>query len=165
MSTDDVVRPYRIPAGEGISTAWFKTGRVVVKAGHAETGGGFSQFETDDPYGTATALHVHRDEDETFYVLEGEVTLQIGESRFELRAGDFAFAPRNVPHAYAVRSETARMLVTYCPGGLEELFVEIGATGETPQPTDGQPAPEELARLFGERGVEIVGPPLAVDEL
>jgi quercetin dioxygenase-like cupin family protein len=159
--------PYRLAAGHGLAAVWFKTGSLTVKTGRAETGGRFSQFETDDPRGTSTLLHVHRREDETFYVVEGEVTVQVGDQRFHLAAGDFAFAPRDVPHGYAVRSERARMLVTLCPGGLEELFVASGApvTGaEAPGP-DVAPPPEELARLMAERGVEVVGPRLVVEEL
>ena len=163
-----ITKPYRVAAGEGLANVWFKTGRLAVKTGRAETGGGFSQFETDDPRGTATALHVHRNEDETFYILDGEVTVQIGDQRVDLAAGDYAFAPRDVPHAYAVRSESARMLVTLCPGGLEELFVTGGipVTGDIPPAENVLPPPEEIARLLAEHGVEVVGPPLVVvDEL
>jgi len=60
MSPKTTIKPYRVAAGEGLANVWFKTGRLAVKTGRAETGGGFSQFETDDPRGTATALHVHR---------------------------------------------------------------------------------------------------------
>jgi quercetin dioxygenase-like cupin family protein len=166
-SRTTATEPYRLAADQGLASVWFKTGRLAVKAGRAETGGCFSQFETDDPRGTATALHVHHNEDETFYVLEGEVTVQVGEERYDLAAGDYAFAPRDVPHAYAVRSARARMLVTLCPGGLEELFVTSGipVTGDTPPAEEALPSPEEIARVFGERGIEVVGPPLVVDEL
>jgi quercetin dioxygenase-like cupin family protein len=162
-----ITKPYRVAAGEGLANVWFKTGRLAVKTGRAETRGGFSQFETDDPRGTATALHVHRNEDETFYVLDGEVTVQIGDQRIDLAAGDYAFAPRDVPHAYAVRSESARMLVTLCPGGLEELFVTGGipVTGDIPPAENVLPPPEEVARLLAEHGVEVVGPSLVVGEL
>jgi hypothetical protein len=74
-------KPYRVAAGEGLANVWFKTGRLAVKTGGAETDGGFSQFETGDPRGTATALHVHRNEDETFYVLDDDVPVQIGDQR------------------------------------------------------------------------------------
>jgi quercetin dioxygenase-like cupin family protein len=160
-------KPYHVAAGEGLAELWFKTGRLAVKSGRAETGGSFSQFETDDPRGAATALHVHRNEDETFYVLDGDVTVQIGDRRFDLGAGDYAFAPRNVPHAYAVRSERARMLVTLCPGGLEELFVAGGipVVGDEAPAEDVLPPPEELARLLAQYGVEVVGLPLVVEDL
>jgi quercetin dioxygenase-like cupin family protein len=167
MSPNVVTEPYRLAAGEGLASVWFKTGRLAVKTGRVETGGSFTQFETDDPRGTATALHVHHNEDETFFVLEGEVTVQVGQERYDLAAGDYVFAPRDVPHAYAVRSGRARMLVTLCPGGLEEFFVANGipVTGDVAPAEDVVPPPEETARLLAAHGVEVVGPALVVDEL
>ena len=93
-----------------------------------------AQFEIDDPRGTGTPLHVHHNEDETFYVLDGEVTVLVGDERIDLEAGDYCFGPRGVTHAYIVRSERARMLVTISPSGSEELFVALGVpvTGAEP---------------------------------
>jgi mannose-6-phosphate isomerase-like protein (cupin superfamily) len=166
MTTETVAAPYRVAVGEGLADVWFKTGRLMVKAAAAETAGRFSQFETDDPRGTATALHVHHREDETFYVLEGEVTLVVGEERFDLAPGDYAFAPRDVAHAYHVRSERARMLVTYSPAGLEELFVALGVpvTGGGASAEDVSRPLEETIRLFAGYGVDVVGPPPTLSE-
>ena len=115
MSTEIISKPYRIPSGEGLANFWWKSGRVTVKAGGAEGGNTLSQIEVDDPRGGATPLHVHHNEDETFYVLEGEVTFVVGDERIDVAAGDFLFAPRDIPHGYVVRSERARMLVTGTP--------------------------------------------------
>jgi quercetin dioxygenase-like cupin family protein len=76
---------------------------------------------TDDPRGTATPLHLHCNEEEAFYVLEGEVTVVVEGQWSELSAGDYALVTRNTPHAYVVRSERARMLVTFSPSGFEVL--------------------------------------------
>lgn len=153
--------PYRVAAGEGIADVWWKGGRMSVKAGAAETGNAFAQLETDDPRGTATPLHIHHNEDESFYVLEGEITVVVGGERIDLTAGDYTFAPRDIPHAYIVRSERARMLTTLSPAGLEELFVTLGAPadGDAPPAENVLPPIDELARLFGGYGCEIVGPP------
>ena len=97
--TETITSPYRIATGEGIDNVWWKDGRIAVKAGAAETGGAFAQIETDDPRGSGPPLHVHHNEDETFYILEGEVTIQVGDERINLVAGDFLFGPREVPHA------------------------------------------------------------------
>jgi quercetin dioxygenase-like cupin family protein len=140
---------------------------MTVKAGAAETGGSFAQIETDDPRGTATPLHIHRNEDETFYVLEGEITVLVDSERIDLAAGDFAWAPRDVPHAYVVRSARARMLVTLSPAGLEELFVACGVplTGDEPPVDEVLPPRDEIVRVFGTYGCEIVGPPPTLAEL
>jgi quercetin dioxygenase-like cupin family protein len=163
MITETVTKPYRIAAGEGLVDLWWKTGRLTVKAGGPETGGSFAQIETDDPRGTATPLHIHHHEDETFYVIEGRITVLVGDERIELGAGDFAFVPRGVVHAYVVRSERARMLTTLSPAGLEELFVELGepVTGHEPPAAGVMPPMDELVRRFGAYGCEIVGPPPA----
>ena len=169
MSTEPVTvtKPYRVAAGEGLAYVWWKSGRVTVKAGGAETGHAFSQIETDDPCGSGPPLHLHHNEDETFYVLEGEVTLIVGDERIDLDAGDYCFGPREIPHAYVVRSERARMLVTASPGGVEEVFVSFGVpvTGSEP-PTDAvMPPMDELVRAFAGYGCEILGPPLSLDNL
>jgi quercetin dioxygenase-like cupin family protein len=167
MTVQTVTQPYRVAAGEGLANVWWKTGRLTVKVGGEETGGSFAQVETDDPRGGATPLHVHHNEEETFYVLEGEVTVLVGGQRLDLAAGDFAFAPRGIAHAYVVRSERARMLTTLSPAGLEEAFVGNGipVTGDEPPAEEVLPLPAEIARVFAGYGVEIVGPPPALGDL
>jgi quercetin dioxygenase-like cupin family protein len=165
--TETITRPYRIASGEGIANVFWKTGRMTVKAGGPETGGAFAQLETDDPQGGGPPRHLHHNEDETFYILEGEVSALVGDERIDLSAGDYCYAPRGIAHSYVVRSEHARMLVTLSPSGLEELFVSLGAPAEGAEPPADavMPPPDELARVFGSRGVEIVGPPLSLDDL
>jgi quercetin dioxygenase-like cupin family protein len=165
--TNTVAKPYRIPAGQGLADVWWKTGRMTVKAGGAETANRFAQVETNDPRGTATPFHLHHNEDETFYVIEGEVTLFVGDERIDLSAGDYAFAPRGIAHASITRSELARTLITMSPGGLEELFVSSGlAVNGNEQPTEEVLAPmDELVRSFGAYGVDILGPPPSLEDL
>jgi quercetin dioxygenase-like cupin family protein len=166
MSIEPITKPYRVASGEGGADVWWKSGRITVKVAGAETGNAFSQVESADPRGSGPPLHLHHNEDETFYVLEGEVTVFVGEERFDLSAGDYLFAPREVAHAYVVRSERARMLGTLCPAGLEQLIVSLGVpvTGAEP-PTDAvMPPMDEMVRLFAAYGCEILGPPLSLDE-
>lgn len=132
MSTSRLAKTYKIAADTGLSDVWWKTGRMTIKASGAETGGSFAQLETNDPRGAATPLHVHHNEDETFYVLDGEVSLLVDGERIDLSAGDYAFAPRETTHAYIVRSERARMLTTLTPAGLEEVFVALGVPSPAP---------------------------------
>ena len=165
--TVTVAKPYRVASGEGLADVWWKSGRVTVKAGGAEAGHAFSQIEVDDPRGSGPPRHLHHNEDETFYVLVGEVTALVGEERIDLSAGHYLFAPRGIAHSYVVRSERARMFVTLSPAGVEELFVSLGVpvTGAEP-PTDAvMPPLDELVRLFAGYGVEILGPPLSLSDL
>jgi quercetin dioxygenase-like cupin family protein len=166
MSTETAPKPYRLASGEGLADVWWKTGRMTLKIGGAETGHALAQLENFEPQGTAPPMHVHHNEDETFYVVEGELTVLVGDERIDLRAGDFCFAPREIPHAYIVRSEKARTLVTLSPAGLEELFVELGVpVTEAQAPTEAvQPPMPELVRRFAAYGVEILGPPPSLDD-
>ena len=165
--TVTVAKPYRVASGEGLADVWWKSGRVTVKTAGAETGKAFSQIETDDPRGSGPPLHLHHNEDETFYVLEGEVTVVVGDERIDLAAGDYLFGPREVVHAYVVRSERARMLVTASPAGVEQFFVSQGVpvTGGEPPTEAVMPPTDELMRLFADYGCEIVGPPISLSDL
>jgi quercetin dioxygenase-like cupin family protein len=167
MTTAEITHAYRIVSGQGLADLWWKTGRVAIKASGAETGGRFSQVEIDDPMGTAPPMHIHHAEDETFYVVEGSVTVFAGDEQIRLEAGDFGFVPRGTPHAYLVTSDSARVLVTFSPAGFEDFFVEMGvpADGDTP-PADGvTPSPEEFARRLAPYSCEVVGPPPTLADL
>jgi quercetin dioxygenase-like cupin family protein len=155
--------PYALPADTGLADVWWKTGRIKVKATAEQTGGRFSQVETVDPRGTAPPLHVHHNEEETFYVLEGEVSVFVEGERIDLAEGDYALVPRGLAHGYVVRSERARMLVTFSPAGFEAAFVDLGVdvaeVGEQPPVETVLPPVEEIVRAFAPYGCEIVGPP------
>ena len=85
-------------------------------------------------------LH-HHDFDEAFYVLEGELTFQLGDDVFTRGAGELAFAPRGAHHAFANRSgEAARMLLVCTPAGFERYFQRMAAREE-----GTEPPPEALA--------------------
>jgi len=165
--TVTAAKPYRLASGEGLADVWWKNGRITVKVGPDDTGNAFSQFVVDDPRGSGPPLHVHHNEDETFYILEGQVTMFVGDERLDLEAGDYCFGARGIPHAYLVRSERARMLVTISPSGSEQLFVSLGVpvTGAEPPTDTVMPPMHEMARLFAAYGAEILGPPPTLDDL
>jgi quercetin dioxygenase-like cupin family protein len=167
MSIAPITKPYRVASGEGLADVWWKTGRMTVKAGGAETGQAFAQIEVDGPRGDATPRHIHHNEDETFYILEGEVTIFVGDERIDLNPGDYCFAPRGIAHTSIVRSERARMLTTLSPAGLEELFVACGVpvSGDAPPADAVMPPMDETIRLFAGYGCDIIGPPPTLDEL
>jgi quercetin dioxygenase-like cupin family protein len=112
-------------------------------------------------------LHVHAREDETFYVLDGEITFQRGNERIDARPGDAVFMPRGVQHGFAVRTATATLLQMFTPGGLEAAFrslSEPAPADELPPAPEGPPpaeAVEAMTARFAAHGVEFTGPPLA----
>jgi quercetin dioxygenase-like cupin family protein len=151
-----------VPAGEG-RPIWFLRNRMTVKATADTTAGAFGLVESLIAPGFSPPLHVHHREDESFYVLEGELTLQCGEKRFRASAGAFVFLPRDVPHTFVVEGDRpARMLTLLTPGGGEGVFIEGGRHPER----DGLPpeTPPDIAALkevSSRFGAEIVGPPIA----
>ena len=102
--------------GEGERLRFFGGGLLTMKATAEETGGAFLLFEDLMSQGKTTPLHVHVDEDETLYVLEGEIVVHIAGENHVLGADGIAVAPRGVPHAFLVTSETARVLTLQTPG-------------------------------------------------
>jgi len=147
--------------GEG-HAVWFLRNRITIKATAESTGGAYGLFESWIAPGFSPPLHVHHHEDEAFWVLEGELTMQCGDRTFRAVQGSFVFLPRDVPHTFVVEGATpARMLTLLTPGGGEGLFVDYGRRPEH----DGLPpaTPPDIERLkqVSERyGSEIVGPPL-----
>jgi quercetin dioxygenase-like cupin family protein len=104
--------------------------------------------------------HVHTDEDETFYVLEGEVTLHIaGQEPVVVAAGQAAFAPRGIPHVYIVTSETPARWLGTSTGHQFASFVEalsIPAPTAT-LPTDAEIDPAHVAAVAARHGIELLG--------
>lgn len=143
-----------VPAGEDIDGEKRSLGfsRISFKISTRETGGNFFLFEHSNLRPGGPPLHFHYEQEEWFYVMEGDVLFQIGEKRFQLKAGDSMLAPRRVPHAFtAVGATPAKMLVGYSPAGkMEQFFRDIA---------NGKPVVWEVA-LLRKYGCELVGPPL-----
>jgi quercetin dioxygenase-like cupin family protein len=130
-------RPLFVPPGGGAGG---------VKATGDATGHAFGLVETSIPPGHSTPLHVHREEDEAFYVLRGAVDFVCGDEWFRGTAGAFVYLPRDVPHSFlGVGDEPSRVLVLLVPAGLEEAFAN----------------PDGFEEVMRRRRVEVVGPPLA----
>lgn len=163
MDEDGAARAYGLGEGEGDARWWLGVTLATIKATGKETGGRYALVEVLEPEGEEAPLHVHHREDEGFYVLEGELTFEIGEEKIKAGPGSFVFGPKDVPHRYTVQSGPARLLFVLSPAGFEEL---IYATSEPareltlpPQP-DGPPDPaemEQLGAIVRQYGCEILG--------
>jgi quercetin dioxygenase-like cupin family protein len=129
----------------------FLASRVRVQISGAQTDGSFALIEATAPAGDAPPLHVHRNDDEGFYVLEGELTAWIGDDRHVLGPGDAVLAPKQVPHTLRVGENGARYLVSSTPAGFEGFVRQVAEAGA--------PGPDELTRIAAEHDIEILGPP------
>jgi quercetin dioxygenase-like cupin family protein len=128
----------------------------------AETDGKYATFEALVPPGGGPPPHIHSREEESFYILEGEVTFTVGDERFTATTGTFANMPVGSLHSFKnVSGKTARMIISVAPAGLENMFLEVGQSigwGEPP-PHPSATDIEKLLAVASKYGVEIKGPP------
>ena len=89
---------------------WFDA-LAVIKTRAADTNGQLTIIEVTEPPNAEASLHVHHHEGEAFYVLEGDVTIHVGDDVVEAGPGDFAFGPRDIPHRYTVGRDGCRNAV------------------------------------------------------
>jgi quercetin dioxygenase-like cupin family protein len=164
-------RVFGLKDGEG-NARWWGGGLATIKATGKESGDHYSVIEVLEPQGARAPLHVHRKEDEAFYVLEGEMTFHIGEQTIQARAGSFVFGPKDVPHTYTVDSGPAKLLFLLSPPGFEGFIEAISQPAQAltlPPPESGSPSDEDdtieeaesesFAVLEARYGCEIVGTP------
>ena len=140
---------------------WWLDGLAVIKAGAADTNGQLTVVEVTEPPNAEAPLHVHHREDEAFYVLEGSVTIHVGdEAAVEARPGDLAFGPRDVPHRYTVGPDGCRMLFICTPGGFEDLVIQMSSPAESltlPPASTEEPDWDHVASVAAANHCEMLG--------
>ncbi len=141
-----------VPPGEARSLR-FNGGLVTFYALGEETGGAFTLLEEATAPGDSALPHLHHEEDQAFYVLEGEHEFTCDGRTFGAEAGSFVYVPRGVVHSFANVGETdGRLLIFSTPaGGTESFFFEVGEPAEddsTPPPDSGKMRGlEDITRL------------------
>ena len=101
------------------------------------------------------AKHLHYNQDEWFYALEGEFILEVGTEQLKMNPGDSILAPRKIPHVWAYTGgKRGRMLIAFMPAGKMEAFFLETTKANTMPPQD----PE----LWRSHGMELLGPPLQI---
>lgn len=137
-----------IPAGEGESL-WTVGDTYTLKATSANTNGALFLMEASVPPQGGPPPHIHRETDEAYYVLEGEVEVQGGESTFVAAAGSFVFIPKGAVHTFKnVGTGTTKMLILAVPAGFEGYFRAVGRpAGEGAAPPM---SPEEIEMAIAE---------------
>jgi len=134
--------------GLGISTIAFKVS--------AQDSGGLFILENTFREKGGPARHLHYDQDEWFYAVEGEFIVEVGQERIILKPGDSLLAPRKVPHVWAFTGGVrGRMLIAFMPAGkMEAFFREV---------TKANAMPPQDPELWRAHGMELLGPPLSVE--
>ena len=158
-----VARTFGLEEGEGDARWWLGVTLATIKATGKETDGRYTLVEVLEPDSVEAPLHVHHNEDEAFWILEGELTFQIGEETIKASPGSFLFGPKDVPHRYTVDSGPARMLFLLSPAGFEELIYATSEPAQEltlPSPPEGPPSEaemEQMGALARQYGCEILG--------
>jgi quercetin dioxygenase-like cupin family protein len=153
--------PIALPQAEG-EARWFLGGLTTIKASSDQTDGRVAVTENSAPRGYGSPLHVHRKEDEWFYVLSGELTFWIDGRVITAPAGSFVYGPRDVPHTFTVTSDEARFLLVVEPAGLEDFIRDLSIPAESltlPPASVQPPAMDAMMAAAAEHGIEILGPP------
>jgi len=123
---------------------------LLFKVAGSDTNGGLFVIEHAHLQPGGPPLHLHFNQEEWFYVMEGEVAFQVGEQRVNLRSGESVLAPRRIAHTFSsIGAAPARMLIAFCPAGkMEEFFQSVGAN----------PKLNADAEFFRKCEMELVGP-------
>lgn len=146
-----------VHADEGEAIWWFDC-LAVIKATAADTAGLMTIVEITEPPGSQAPLHVHHREDEAFWILEGSVTIEVGDTTIECGAGDYAFGPRDIPHRYSVGDTGCRMLFILTPGGFEDIVREMGRPAQSRTlPPPSEPDFAHVAAVAETYGCELLG--------
>lgn len=133
MTNQSFESGYVLESGEGVTDASTKASRI-------STNGGLTLIESKTTGGAPR--HVHTREDEYFYVLEGTLTVTLGDDTFEAGPRSFVYLPRNIPHGWDVVGDEATLLMMTVPAMLEEFLAEFHAA-------QTQAAHDEIASGYG----------------
>lgn len=138
----------------GEKTKLFGKSPNDIKVSAKDTGGMLSVLEYTGGEKEGPPMHIHPNQDEIFYVLDGQYLFEVGGKRQTLTAGDLIFLPRNVPHTFAQLTDAGRMLFFMQPAGkMEDYFRTLGNM-------TNKPAPAEGAKIFADHDMQVVGPPI-----
>ena len=163
-----ITAPERAKLGYGLDTNegeafWLLGGMLeTIKIGGNDTDGQFGLLEIMVRAGDGSPWHVHPEEDEWFYVLEGEFTFHVGDAQLDLSAGGFAYGPKGIPHTFIAGPAGGKALVGFAPFQFEGFLRAIGEPAPErvlPPPLQGPPDMARIIPIGIENGIEILGPP------
>ena len=132
-------------------SVWYNGSLMTFLTTGEDTQGRFALIEAVGRKGNAPPPHIHRREDEIFYVLEGELAVSVGDRTMKAVPGTMVFLPRNVQHSFTIESEQMRMLILLTPAGFEGWFKELSV----PAPAMTLPPATEVAYEDVQRMLEV----------
>ena len=134
-----------LPQAPAAQQYWFFGMLAEIKASAADTGGQYTLVEMTAPA------------DEGFYVLEGSITIEVGDETVEVGAGQHAYGPRDIPHRFTVGPDGARMLWVLAPSGFEDFIADVSVPAETSTvPPASVLPPADAAEIVRRHGMELL---------
>jgi quercetin dioxygenase-like cupin family protein len=162
VSPERAAQGYLLDKDEG-EAFWLLGMLEIIKISNEDTNGEYGLLDITAPPGHGSPWHVHPDEDEWFYVLEGEFTVYLGDQRLSLSPGSFAFGPKGVRHTFiAEPPHGGRTLIGFQPFHFEGFLREVGepaAERALPPPLEAPPDLDRLLPIGARNGMQILGPP------
>ena len=154
---------FKVDAGKdrlGKSVSLFEGDTFYSKIATNDTNGDLYVFESTREKKGGPPQHFHYDQDEWWYVLQGEFIIKVGDEVYEVKAGDSVFGPRKVPHAFAkVGDGEAKLLMMFQPAGKMEAYFKAVSEGATKNMTA-----EEQDNFKKQHGFERTGPALSYEK-
>lgn len=151
---------------QGVETLWFKGTLVTIRLTSLAGQDGICVLEHMMPFGESPPLHIHRNEDEVFHILEGTMRFRVDGNDIVRHSGQTVIAPKGLPHSFRVESPQGARCLTITRGkDFEQVVREMGVPAEfAGVPAAVEPTPEMIAALVescGRNGIDIVGAPLS----
>ncbi|MEA2332137.1 MAG: hypothetical protein QOH58_2275 [Thermoleophilaceae bacterium] len=150
----DEARVVALGPGEGTTIEGPVGGPLTFKVRGDQSNGAFTALENVIPPGQGPPLHVHANEDESWFVIEGDLRFKIDGEISTAPEGSFVFVPRGVSHCFQnVGDRPARILVMFTPSGMESFFDRFSSLPG--------PDPDAFKSIGADVGMDVIGPPLA----
>ena len=152
--------PPKMDSPELKNSYWYIGHLMSILVSSKDTNGAFSLIHGYEIKGLEPPPHVHTKEDESFYILDGEINYTVDKEVFNAKRGDWIFLPRNVQHSFKVQSDQAEVLIQLSPGGFEEYFKEMSEPAKAliiPPRPQGPPDVKRIIETASKYGVMFPG--------
>jgi quercetin dioxygenase-like cupin family protein len=144
-------------ASPNLSNSYWYIGHLMsVLVSSKDTNGAFSLIHGYEIQGLEPPPHTHTKEDESFYLLSGEIEYTVGNQIIAAKEGDWAFLPRNIQHSFKVLTEKAEVLMHLSPGGFEDYFIEMSEPAKEmviPTKPQGPPNVQKIIEVASKYGI------------
>lgn len=152
--------PPKMESPELKNSYWYIGHLMSILLSARDTNGAFSLIHGYEIKGLEPPAHIHTKEDESFYILNGEIKYTVGKEVFNAKPGDWIFLPRNIQHSFQVQSEQAEVIIQLSPGGFEEYFREMSEPAKAlkiPPRPEGPPDVKRIVETASRYGIKFPG--------